>query len=194
MNRKTWSKKAIWPEAQMWIFFKRHIKKHQWTNCSISAILPNHLIYVFTGPRLTHWVSLLSRTQSKGLIKPKSAPQNNTCCMQLRRSQTQVIGVVLSSLTNQPQTPKRHAPTFATVNKTTLLAKHFHPVARTLCSLFRVSTGVHQVHLLNYTAFYRFDDSNMTNPVIISSLKAFNALFYAGSKIGIDFHSPCECI
>lgn len=70
-------------------------------NCSISAVLPNHLIYVFTGPRLTHWVSLLSHSQSKGLIKPKSAPQNNTCCMQLKRSQTQVIGAVLFSLTNQ---------------------------------------------------------------------------------------------
>ncbi len=126
-NPKHKSRKAIWPEAQMWMIFKWYIKRQQRKDCSISAVLPKHLIYIFTGPRLTHWVSS-SAVQSKDLIKSRSAPQNNTCCIQPSKTQTQVIGVALV----WPINSQRDTPAFAIVNKSTLSAKHFPPVARAL--------------------------------------------------------------
>lgn len=113
--------------------------------------------------------------------------------MQLRRTQTEVIGVVLFSLTNQkPQTPERHSPTFATFNKTTLLATVCTSLLQPEHSAaYSVSDGGYLAYLL----IYRFDDSNLenlTNPVMISSLKVFIALIWVlekpANQKGSDFH------
>ncbi len=123
------SRKAIWPEAQMWMIFKWYIKRQQRKNCQLVQFFQSTS---FTSSQVPDSPTgsqpyTIKRPNQAPICSPKQhllyAAEKNPDSSDWSRSR----------LTNQqPQMPKRHSPTFATVNKTTMLAKHFPPVARTL--------------------------------------------------------------